>query len=384
MTDVLEPTAPSSERAEAPTARPADPAPAPAGGPGPDQRYPFKVPFGWFAVAWSHELPVGAVLPRYYLGQHLVIWRDEEGVAHVQDAFCPHLGAHFGHGGMVKGCEIECPFHGWRFDGEGRNTDIPYSNRTNAKAHVPSYPVVELGDHLVMAWFHPRGEAPKWQLSMPPEAFSDEFTPWTTVDLSVNAGIQELAENTVDSPHFRYVHHTEIVPEIEDYDSSGWVSRTRSVQRFPTPRGVVDGRIDIENQGPGFGFTWFRGIVDTLLVAATTPVDDTHTQVRFNFKVRKLGDEASTSGVGKAFIDEVCKQFEEDRPIWVNKAHVSRPALADTDPPFMKFRKWFAQFYDEPVSKERAMWVPPGPTDGEQPVYIPPAPTASRKNTPAD
>jgi phenylpropionate dioxygenase-like ring-hydroxylating dioxygenase large terminal subunit len=343
-------------------------------------RYPFSMPFGWFMVAWSHELEPGAVLPRYLHGRHLVVWRDHDGTPHVQDAFCPHLGAHLGHGGRVRGTELECPFHGWRFDGDGRNTCIPYSERTNGKARVATYETFELGDHFVMAWFHPQGDPPKWQLELPPEATDPDFTEWTTVEFTVNAGQQELAENTVDGPHFRYVHNTETVPEIEDYDTDGWIARTKSVQRFPTPRGVVDGRIDIENQGPGFGFTWFRGIVDTLLIGCSTPIDEEHTRVCFNFKTRKLADERSTRSVGQAFINEVCKQFEEDRPIWQNKAHITRPALADTDPPFMRFRKWYAQFYADGVADDRTIWEPPPPVGGEQPVFVRPEATASRKN----
>ena len=36
-----------------------------------------------------------------------------------------------------------------------------------------------------------------------------------------------------------------------------------------------------------------------------------------------------------------------------------RPALADNDGPFMKFRKWYAQFYAEPASDERLVYPPP-------------------------
>ena len=46
-------------------------------------------------------------------------------------------------------------------------------------------------------------------------------------------------------------------------------------------------------------------------------------------------------------------------PIWEHKAHLVRPALADTDGPFMKFRKWYAQFYAEPISDDRTVFPPP-------------------------
>jgi hypothetical protein len=84
--------------------------------------------------------------------------------------------------------------------------------------------------------------------------------------------------------------------------------------------------------------------------------------------------------VGRAFVKEVCKQFEEDRPIWEHKAHIVRPALADTDPPYMKFRKWYSQFYANGTSGERGMWVPTPPTGNDQPVFVRPTEaTASAK-----
>ena len=77
-----------------------------------------------------------------YFGRDLVLWRDEAGEFHLQDAFCPHLGAHLGVGGAVEDGCIRCPFHGWTFDGTGACTNIPYSDRLNRKAHVRTYPVV--------------------------------------------------------------------------------------------------------------------------------------------------------------------------------------------------------------------------------------------------
>ena len=57
-------------------------------------------------------------------------------------------------------------------------------------------------------------------------------------------------------------------------------------------------------------------------------------------------------------MQEVDRQFLEDMPIWEHKAHLARPALADTDGPFMKFRKWYPQFYAEPISDERTVFPP--------------------------
>ncbi len=71
-------------------------------------RFPFPIPNGWFQVEWSHDLKAGDVKPLKYFGKDLVLFRDEDGAAHLLDAFCPHLGAHLGHGGKVEGKDIVC------------------------------------------------------------------------------------------------------------------------------------------------------------------------------------------------------------------------------------------------------------------------------------
>ena len=336
-------------------------------------RSPFPIPFGWFQVGWSLDLKPGQVIPVESFDRKLVAWRDEGGTAHLNDAFCPHLGAHFGFGGSVDGGNLVCPFHGWRFDAEGRNTLIPYSERTNKKACVESYPVTERNG-LIMAWYHPFGETPKWEVPEVAEFNDpDNFMPMETREYDVAAPWQELAENGVDAAHFRYVHHTDDVPELESYEMDGPFSRMRSLQRFPTPRGVVDGRIDADSFVPGFSVIRFSGIVDTVLMGCNTPLTANSCHMRFSFTVRRLGDDSLSSSVGQAFVDEIHKQVQEDTPIWQNKAFLARPALADTDGPFTKFRKWASQFYAEGFDDSELVYRP-----AETFPYVP-VETASRK-----
>lgn len=323
-------------------------------------RYPFPIPFGWYCVGYPEDFPTGEPKPLYWWDRHLVGWRDETGTVHLQDAFCPHLGAHLGHGGSVDGCEIVCPFHGWRYDGEGTNTQIPYSDRVNRKARIRTFPTVERNG-LVLSWYHPDEDvAPMWEIPEVPEM--SDHPDWSTLirtEHTIDAAIQEMAENAVDSAHFRYVHNTATVPEIEEYTTGFPEAVMRSSQKFPTPRGVMEGRIDTRAWGPGISLVTFSGIIDTINYAVTTPIDAQRCVIRFNFRFKTLGDEATTRNVGRAFVAEVDKQVLEDKPIWEHKAHLVRPALADNDGPFMKFRKWAAQFYAEPVGDERLVYPPP-------------------------
>ena len=308
-------------------------------------RFPWPIPFGWFVVAWSHELESSSVRPHRAFGRDLVLWRDADGVAHVNDAYCPHLGAHFGHGGTVSGCELVCPFHGWQFDAAGANTLIPYSQRTNGRARLRSYPVVERNG-LVMAWYHPQGDEPLWEIPHVPEF--DDDPEWSDAEhryFTIDTAWQEMAENGVDAAHFRYVHGTAEVPVLERYEPDGHGSHMRSRQFFVTPRGTVDGRIDTDTVGPGFSVVRFSGIIDTLLLGCATPIETDRCEMRFTFKVRRFADDRATRSVGEAAINEISRQLLEDKPIWEHKVFVERPALADTDGPFMQFRQWAGQFY---------------------------------------
>lgn len=64
------------------------------------------------------------------LGEQVAVFRAENGKVHVVDAYCPHLGANLAVGGRVLGDCIECPFHGWQFQGsDGKCVKVPYAEK---------------------------------------------------------------------------------------------------------------------------------------------------------------------------------------------------------------------------------------------------------------
>lgn len=58
------------------------------------------------------------------LGRPFLLVRDDDGIAHAFDDHCPHRGIPLSDG-TFDGQEIECCYHGWRFDCEGRCVAIP-------------------------------------------------------------------------------------------------------------------------------------------------------------------------------------------------------------------------------------------------------------------
>lgn len=104
--------------------------------------------------------------------------------------------------------------------------------------------------------------------------------------------------------------------------------------------------------------------MDLFLLGCNTPIEDDRCELHFTFTLRNLGDATTNSSVGRAFVQEVSRQVEEDRAIWEHKAHIVRPALAKNDGPFTKFRKWASQFYvtdaaDAASPEETGTYPPP-------------------------
>jgi phenylpropionate dioxygenase-like ring-hydroxylating dioxygenase large terminal subunit len=310
-------------------------------------RFPFaRYPNGWFQVAYSHELEKGAVRPLKYFGRELVLFRDEEGVAHVLDAFCPHLGAHLGHGGKVCGTSIQCPFHAWQFDGKGDCTAVPYAKKIPAKAKVAPWHMREVNG-LIMVWHHGEGVAPTWEVPTIEEVGSDDWSPYEFRNWKIRTHNQEMAENAVDSAHFLYVHGTQEMPTVQTAEANDHILHVISETKMKTPMGKVKGSVEVNAYGFGFTTTRFRGIVETLLVSSATTIDEEFVELRFSFMVKKLPDKDATSTVGAAFIREIDRQLQQDIPIWENKVYLPNAMLVEGDRPIALFRRWSKQFYTE-------------------------------------
>lgn len=307
-------------------------------------RFPFPMPFGWFKIALPHEIPPGEIVTRHFFDTELVLWRDGEGSVTCQEAYCPHLGAHLGVGGRIEGSCIRCPFHGWLYDREGYNVEIPYADRPNRSARVRTLPVREQSG-IVFAWYHPVGEDPKWELMEVSEHDDPEYAPYQAYDYTVRTCLQEMGENGFDHAHFQFVHSHPRVGHTERVEFSGYDRVVLTSQEFPSSKGPVDARIDVFGRGPGFAITRYRGLVDASLIGCSTPIDDETVLLTFLFTVKNPSGDEKIQRIADAFIRSVTNEVQQDIPIWENKRYVPRPALAASEKPILDWRRWFEQFY---------------------------------------
>ena len=155
-----------------------------------------------------------------------------------------------------------------------------------------------------------------------------------------------MNENAVDQIHFHYVHGTKTTPQTE-VELDGHILRCRNRMKLGTPRGVVDGGLDTTDFGPGLQTVHLSGIIETLMVNTSTPIDEETTDTSFAYTVNAEGGEKAARGVGAAIIRDLEKQMAEDIPIWENKKYYTRPLLCDGDGRFNVYRRWMRQFFSE-------------------------------------
>jgi len=297
-------------------------------------RYPFPpYPSGWYLLLESAALAPGQVRPVRYFGRDLALFRTEAGAPVLLDAHCPHMGAHLGYGGTVEGDGLRCPFHHWRFDGDGRCDDVPYlrDGAVVPDAGVACWPVHETSGLLLTsfgspAWSMP--DLPEWHDGCTYEQFG-----WT-----VRMHVQELAENIPDTTHFLYVHHVPVLP-VAEVETDGHLYHQRTIGR------TDDGTIawQTEQWAYGLGLVWLRTPGQVPFLTATTPIDDETVDLRLLFLVDDHLDDA-----GKAMIEAIAATTADDVPIWEHKVYRDRPHLVPGDGPIGVLRKWARQFYDRP------------------------------------
>ncbi|MES2495084.1 MAG: Rieske 2Fe-2S domain-containing protein [Pseudomonadota bacterium] len=320
------------------------------------ERFPMPIPFGWFGVGYASELAPGDLRPVHYFGRDLVLFRNEDGVAGLLDAYCPHLGAHLGHGGVVEGDSIRCPFHAWAFRPDGFCSSIPYARafppRAKREPLTQAYPVVEKAG-VIWAWYHPDNAEPSFDVLDYPEFTDPAMAEPVKREWRFASNPQEIAENGVDVAHFAYVHSMDAVPEGEThYDGVRRHSAAYGHRTIDQPSGERQQfaySVETVQNGAGQKFTRLKGVVELSLLVIATPVEADDVELRFCFTYPKVEPGSPQDKAVQQAIANTCGQtgVEGDIPIWAHKIHRVRPYLCDGDGPILRFRSYFEQFYSD-------------------------------------
>lgn len=165
----------------------------------------------WYAAAWDHE--VGRTpLARTICGEPVVLYRKIDGSVVALADRCWHRMAPLSMGTVLDNDEIQCPYHGLRFAGDGSCTRIPSQDRIPKSACVKAYPV-EVQHRFVWVWI---GDSAAANPDDIPAVHWNDAPGWIgeggTIHLKANYKL--LIDNLMDLTHETYVHASSIGDEF--------------------------------------------------------------------------------------------------------------------------------------------------------------------------
>ena len=106
---------------------------------------------GWYKVANSEDIGSLKAIQIDNFPTQIVVWRGEDASLRSLDLYCKHMGASLACG-EVNENSIQCPFHAWRWAGNGQCDQISYAKKIPTKAITRSWDVIEDGG-IVYVWF---------------------------------------------------------------------------------------------------------------------------------------------------------------------------------------------------------------------------------------
>lgn len=240
----------------------------------------------WYVVLESKEVRPGKPLAARRFGLDLVMWRDEHGAVRAVTDRCPHRGAALS-AGQVRDGHIECPFHGFRFDGEGACVKVPCNGPEGQRPkHLATRSFVLREQHgfVWMWWGRARDEYPP--VPWFPQVEGYEYSRFT---VDTDSNWMRNVENQLDWAHLPFVHRTtigrgfpqqiEVRSEVRDDRLVTWLVHQQ------------------DDQGnPGFEVTlafpnvWLNPFFGERMMGlmAFVPIDETHTRLYSRTYMRPL------------------------------------------------------------------------------------------------
>jgi len=313
---------------------------------------------GWHCLGLADTYREGGPHAIEAFGSKLVVFADSHGKLHVLDGYCRHMGGDLTQG-TVKGDEIACPFHDWRWGGDGKCKQIPYAKRIPLRARTRTWRAMEENKQLFV-YHDPEGKPPPDDVVIPQieGAFSDQWTDWNWNTLTIdNANCREIIDNVVDMAHFFYIHYAFPTYFKNVFEGQVATQYMNSRGRPDMAGGGYAGEdLLLTSEASYFGpsyminplTTSYKGIeVDVILINCHYPTSPTSFVLQYGLIVKKLEglDDDMADKIANKYATMFGEGFMQDVEIWRNKTTIQNPLLCEEDGPVYQLRRWYEQFY---------------------------------------
>jgi phenylpropionate dioxygenase-like ring-hydroxylating dioxygenase large terminal subunit len=164
----------------------------------------------WYFVVHGSQLEKGKLTPREILGERIVFGRDPAGKPFALRDNCPHRGVPLSQG-WYDGKEIQCCYHGWRFDTTGTCLGIPalFDEKFNAsKIKVFQYPVREINGTIWVYIPENKTQLGDAESRLPDLLLSAEKQFLFVENVTMPADIDQSVIGLIDPAHVTFVHQS--------------------------------------------------------------------------------------------------------------------------------------------------------------------------------
>lgn len=263
----------------------------------------IRVTEAWYIACLVRELG-STPLARTVLGTPLVLFRAEDGKAAALLDRCAHRNVPLSLGRVSDG-QLECAYHGWRFDGGGHCRKVPSlcTSPGFKRSIVPHYATRE-SEGYVWVFMQPDVEPPSEPFRLPLLTERGYSTVRRTVE--TEATLHATVENALDVPHTAFLHGglfrgsgernriKAIVTRQADRVQTEYVGEPRPegmAARILAPRGGTVRHFD-RFILPSVAQVEYALGEDThfMVTSICTPIDDFHTRMYavVSFRVSRL------------------------------------------------------------------------------------------------
>ena len=166
----------------------------------------------WWPIAYVQDLDPARPSRFTLLERDLVIWWDAGGDRwRVFPDVCPHRLVPLSEGRINAEGQLECPYHGWSFDGDGHCRVIPQAEddaRSESRRSRCASLHTATGQGLLFVWMGAPDAAMETPLPLVP-ALEENPQSWTVQDTFRDLPMDAvtLLENVLDVSHVPFTHH---------------------------------------------------------------------------------------------------------------------------------------------------------------------------------
>ncbi|HTJ62406.1 MAG TPA: Rieske 2Fe-2S domain-containing protein [Alphaproteobacteria bacterium] len=341
---------------------------------------------GWYCLGVAKDFKDGRPHTLNAFGTKLVVFQGESGKLNVLNAYCPHMGGDLSEG-EVKGESIACPFHDWRWGGDGKCTLIPYAKYVPPRARTRAWPTMERNQQLLV-WNDPENGEPDYDI-IPDLAdkFAHGWSALTWKSEVMETNVRELIDNMSDLAHFFYVHGEgkRLGPSyfknifegqigyqyMEFHEKGSTLRHDPGVPFTGTVDDIAPGNFRSEGvyYGPAYMLNphWRNGPegqMESILFNAHYPITPDSFMLHVGVIVKDDPRLSPEQNAARAAMISGYQQgaFYQDVHIWKTKTRVDNPLLCHADGPIYQLRRWHDQFYCDtaeidPLMTRRFEWT---------------------------